>query len=115
MIERQLDDVCVLNGDHFVIEQHVDGGCDFLASQVVDRIENPKRFSQHEVGNPRALGDGQFRCPRLDGVISHDQANQDIGVNRESNANLSIVLTRWSKNRPADRGLNTASERDALG
>ena len=53
--------VRILDGQVFVVEEHLNSGGDLGRSEIVHRAERPGRFHQHEARDPR---------PRSDEVLS---------------------------------------------
>jgi hypothetical protein len=66
-----------------VIEQHIDGGSDPRPRKLVDGIENPKGLCEHQVGYPSTLSYELFSRFDLVAIVSDDEANKNVRVNRE--------------------------------
>ena len=69
-----------------VVEEHLHGSGDFLRAAVVDRGQNPRRFSQDEMRYPGPSCNEDFSRGNLLGVIPRDQPNQYLRVNGSHDA-----------------------------
>ncbi len=83
MTQRGCDYIGVLQAQISVIEQHINSGCDLHTRKIVDGIEHPKGLSQHQVGYPGPLSDELLSCFDLIAIVSCDETNKDVRVNRE--------------------------------
>src|SRR5207245_11678115 len=64
-----------------VLDQHADRHRDLLPLEAEDRVEDPDRVGQDQVGHPGALRDERLGSIRLPGIVSSDQADQEVRVN----------------------------------
>ena len=64
-----------------VIEEHVDRGGNFSRTTLIDRGQDPRRFDQHKVWDPRPTRHECFRGFDLPGVVPCDKAHQHVRVN----------------------------------
>ena len=76
---RQCDDCCIL--ERRSLFQHAIDRVRDLRRAMINRVENPQRFCQHEVGYSRPFCDKSLRGIYLIRIISHDHPHQQIGIN----------------------------------
>jgi hypothetical protein len=58
-----------------VIEEHLDGCCDFLRTTIVDRSEDPSRFGEDEMRYPGPARHEVFGHRDLLCVVPRDQSD----------------------------------------
>jgi hypothetical protein len=76
-----LDDLGVLQSQGLVHEQHLDRSRDSIRRQIVHGVQNPDRFCQHEVRDPRTRADEGFRSSDLSRVVTDDQPDEKVRIN----------------------------------
>ena len=83
LTQRRSDRLAVLQRQVLVTKQHVDSGCDPRTRELVNRIENPKGLRKYQVGYPGTAFDEPFGRIDLLDIVSHDESNENVRVNRE--------------------------------
>ena len=66
-----------------MIEQHIDNGCDLYTRKLIHGIENPKGLSEYQMRYPGALPNEQFSRFDLIAIVSNEESNKSVRVNRE--------------------------------
>ena len=80
--ESRRDDIGILQGQLGVRQQHLHCRPDLLGRTIVDCVEHPQRLRQHQMREPRALGNELLRGIELAPIIAHEQPHQQVRVNR---------------------------------
>ena len=81
VVEGCAYDICVLQDQSVVFEEHCEGGRDAIGTHAVDRGKDPDCLRKYQMGNPRARGNEGLRPLDLTGVVTHQQSDQDAAVN----------------------------------
>jgi hypothetical protein len=81
LIECRSHDLVILNRQTLMVEEDLNRPGDFRRFAIVDRLEYPRGFGQHQMRDPCPRSYECFGRSRLVGVISCDQPHQNIGVN----------------------------------
>lgn len=64
-----------------VVQQHLDGPRLGGRIELVDRLEDPDRFDQHDVRNPGTARDEGFGRCHLARIVACDESDEDVRVN----------------------------------
>jgi len=74
-------DLGILDGEVLVIQQHLDGRRDVFGRPLINRREDPGRFGNGEVRNPRPTRDEWFGDRGLARIVASEQPNEHVGIN----------------------------------
>jgi hypothetical protein len=83
LIQGGYDDLRVLQCQVLVIQEHLNGDRNLLAGEFIYGVEYPERLGENEMRYPRALANISFGGTRLLRIITGNEPNEDVGVNRE--------------------------------
>lgn len=79
--QRERYNVGVLDGQVLVMQQHLDRRMNLRRAQLVDGLENPRRFGENQMRDPSTTGDEVLRRLGLLRVIARDEPHQHIRIN----------------------------------
>jgi len=83
LIQSGYHDVGVLQCQVLVIQKHLNSNRNLLAGELIDGIKNPERLGENQMGYPRAFANISFGGTCLLRIITGNEPNEDVGVNRE--------------------------------